>query len=366
MKKIMPFISFLLLFFMFSGCGSKSGKETPALHKIEDYYPKIGNTRYTYIGDGNEYASYSVYTDYISEFRLQERVDSSGTVLAKVIEIKNKKVHLILSREEAYYRENLLEKNGENREIILMEPVKVGTTWTLSASRTRTITGTSVDITTPSGNYKAIEVTTQGPDYKTINYYAKNIGLVKSVFVSRDTRLTSSLSRVERNIPLMQNINFYYPNIEDGKIYYKEKEVIFRTNDITRKVLENVYKELPNSSIGDVFSSNTEINSLYLNRDGIVYIDFNRAFLTEMNAGSGYESMILQSIVNTFGNYYNSKKVILTIDNKLYESGHIALEKGEYFKVKTDDTIEIKDKGKQKYVPIDYFKSGTKSYLPLL
>ena len=46
-----------------------------------------------------------------------------------------------------------------------------------------------------------------------------------------------------------------------------------------------------------------------------------------MNAGSGGENLILQSIVNTFGNYYGVEKVCLTVDNKPYESGHIVLEK---------------------------------------
>ena len=45
-----------------------------------------------------------------------------------------------------------------------------------------------------------------------------------------------------------------------------------------------------------------------------------------MNAGAGGENLILQSIVNTFGNYYG-EKVYLTVDNKPYESGHIVLEK---------------------------------------
>ena len=74
----------------------------------------------------------------------------------------------------------------------------------------------------------------------------------------------------------------------------------------------------------------------------MVYIDLNKAFLTEMNAGALYEKMILQSIANTFGQYYNSEKVVLTIDNKLYESGHIVMKKGQYLKVNYDNAVEIK------------------------
>ena len=42
-----------------------------------------------------------------------------------------------------------------------MEPLKEGTNWELKDSRIRTITNMAADVSTPSGNYKAIEVTTK-------------------------------------------------------------------------------------------------------------------------------------------------------------------------------------------------------------
>lgn len=311
--------------------------------KIEDYYPIKMDTHYIYQGKGNEYASYDVYIDYATEGKVQQRVDNGGTVMANVIELKNGKVTKLYSRPEAYYRENLLKSKSGEEEILLMEPLEKGTTWKLKDSRVRSITGVSVQITTPAGNYNTIEVTTESSNDKTIDYYAKNVGLVKSVFIPGEANggeISSSLSKVEENTPFVQNINFYYPNIDDNKIYYKAKNLQFRTNDLTKKVLETVFKESVND-LGPVFSENAKINSLYLNKDNHVYIDLNQAFLTEMNAGSGYEAMILQSIVNTVGQYYQAEKVYLTIDNKLYESGHIAMKKGEFFTVNLEDAVEI-------------------------
>jgi hypothetical protein len=69
----------------------------------------------------------------------------------------------------------------------------------------------------------------------------------------------------------------------------------------------------------------------------MVYIDLSQKFLTELNAGSGHEQKILQSIADTFGYYYQADRVILTIDNALYASGHIALRKGEYLTAKADE-----------------------------
>jgi hypothetical protein len=55
-----------------------------------------------------------------------------------------------------------------------------------------------------------------------------------------------------------------------------------------------------------------------------------------MNAGAAYESMILQCIANTFGNYYHAESLILTIEGKPYESGHISMEEGQWIPVETD------------------------------
>lgn len=360
MKKAFALISIVLLLGIFSGCvgsskdnssngsnnnnnsNTQDNASTSQALKIKDYFPIKNNVRYTYEGKGSEYASYNVYIDYTSGSKVQQRVDNGGTVTAKVIELKDGKLTNLLSRAEAYYRENLLEAKGETEEILLMEPLAKGTTWTLKDSRVRTIINTSVDVTTPSGSYKAIEVETKGPKDKTVDYYAKNVGLVKSVFTSGEFEVTSSLSKIEENASLVQKISFFYPNINDGKIYSKNKDLSFKTNDITRQVLEIAYKEPVNNNLGKVFSNNTKINSLYLNKDNTVYIDLNSAFLNEMNAGSGYEQMILNSIANTFGKYYGSQKVILTIDNKPYQSGHIIMKKGEYIKVNYQDAIEVK------------------------
>ncbi len=320
------------------------GSKEPDPLSIEDYYPIKENTRYLYEGSGNEYASYDTYIDYTSDGKFQQRVDNGGTVMANVFEIKDGKLTRKYSRGEAYYRENLLNKTDKDEEIILQEPLEKGTTWTLKDASTRTITNIDVEISTPSGDYKALEVTTEGENGQTVDYYAKNVGLVKTVFVYEDMEVTSTLSKIEENVPLIQNISFYYPNIDDGKYYFKNKEIQFHTNDITKQVLEKAYKEAvpAGHNVGKVLSEQAKINSLYLNQDNNVYIDLNSDFVTKMNAGAGYEQMILQSIANTFGQYYNAEKVYLTIDNDLYQSGHIELRKGEFLTVDVKDAVEIK------------------------
>lgn len=353
-KNSAVFLTFILTLFLLIGCNKENNnidnnnidnnddiEDTPITQslKIGDYFPIKGNVKYIYEGEGNEYASYDVVIDYTSDNKVQQRVDNGGTIMAKVFEIKDGELRQTYSRAEVYYRENMLDKK-DSEEILLMEPLEEGTTWTLGDGNIRTITSMATSINVPAGSFEAIEVETVGEDYKIFDYYAKNIGLVKTLFQYEDFEVTSSLSKIEENFTLTQSINFYYPNIDDG-IYFKSKEISFQTNDITKKAIEDAYKLTLNEKTGKVFSENTQINSLYLNDDGMAYIDLNKSFVNEMNAGAGYEAMILQSIANTIGDYYGTDKVILTIEGQPYASGHIVVEKGEYLEPNYNDLIEI-------------------------
>ena len=73
----------------------------------------------------------------------------------------------------------------------------------------------------------------------------------------------------------------------------------------------------------------------------MVYVDLSFEYLSEMSAGAGYEAMMLQCIANTFGNYYGVNRVLLTIANQQYSSGHIYLEKFEYLKVDTNGNVAL-------------------------
>jgi hypothetical protein len=264
--------------------------------------------------------------------------------MVRVLENKNGQLSIIASKAECYYRENFTNATADHIEILLKEPLEIGNTWVGYDNKRRYISNKDVDISTPVGDFKAIEVTTEAEGGKTADYYAANIGLIKTVYTSEDMQMKviSTLSKIEQNTPLKQNIRVYYPNIDDDKFYYINKEILFYTNDITRKVIEKEMKELVKNNLGRTLSPNANINSLYLNKDNRVYIDFSKELVTQMNAGSGYEAMILQSITNTIGAYYNADEVYITVEGQPYEGGHIIKQKGEAFKVNLDNSVEFK------------------------
>ena len=316
-------------------------KEAVTNIKIGDYYPFEKNTKYMYAGEGNEYATYSVQVDYITENRQQIRVDNGGTESVKVLENKDGELRVIYARGESYYRENFTSRVNNKPEVLLKEPFTKGNSWKLIDGSTRTITNVKASIDTALDTYECIEVTTENKESIVKDYYAANIGLVKTLFTSNGMEVSSSLSNIEENVPFLQTVKIYYPNVMDGINYITSKKISFDTNDVTREVFEKIFKEAPSESLGTLISPNTKIKSLYLNEDNMVYVDFSKGFIQEMNVGAGYESQILQCITNTLGDYYLVKKVYITVEGEPYSSGHILMKKGEPFIVDYKNTKEL-------------------------
>ena len=294
--------------------------------KIEDYYPIEDNTKYSYEGEGNEYATYTVYVDYTGNNRIQTRTNNGGTESVNVMELKDDQLTLLYSRGETYFRQNFLNNEYDGGKILLKGPLEEGTTWNYDENTSAAITNISKEVVTPMGNYEAIEVTIEGQQGKTINYYAKDVGLVKSIVSGEGYEVSSTLSAIENNKSLIQTITLYYPNI-DGSLNLIDVQIEFNTNDEPEHVIEKIVKGL---SVHEIFSPNTKVNELFYNEEeNSVHIDLSKDFVTEMNAGAGFEGLILQSLTNTLGQYYGVEEVYITIDGGPYESGHIIIEEGE-------------------------------------
>lgn len=330
-----------LLMLIITACNNGNVPEEPdgvpnAL-KIEEYFPFTENTKYIYEGEGNEFSSYTVYIDYINDNRIQTRTNNGGTEIVRVLEINDGQLTELLSRGETYFRENFTDDKYTGGKILLKEPINKGSSWTSGENSTTTITSISKEIVTPQGNVEAIEVTTESPNETTIYYYVNDMGLVKVISEGEGYKLSSTLSSIESNVPLIQTVTLFYPDI-DGNLKTVDVQISFNTNDEPKDVIEKTVKDL---SVYELLSVNTKINELYFNEEeNSVHVDLSRNFITEMNAGAGFEGLILQSLANTLGTYYGVQNVYLTIDKEPYESGHILLEKGEpltvdYSKVKT-------------------------------
>lgn len=309
---------------------------------IDSLYPFTANVEKVFEGFGNEFAAYIEYVDYIKDNKMQIRSNNGGTEIVKVIEKSDEEVKVVYEEAEVYYKENFLDKEANASEILLKAPIAVGTTWK-NGENESTITAVNKLMKTPYGEVKTVEVTTvstvNGEQVQTLNYYAEGLGLVHTMNKASDYEISSSLKEYNKDTSRSKVVNFYYPNA-DEKITLFRKNLEFKTNDIPRNLILDAYKDVPENVLG-VLKDNTVVNYLYLNKDGMVYVDLSKEFVTEMNLGSGYEMLVLQSLANTLGDYYGASKVILTIEGKTYESGHILLEKFEPIEVNYNGVIDM-------------------------
>jgi translation elongation factor P/translation initiation factor 5A len=263
---------------------------------IEEFYPITENTKYSYEGEGNEFATYVSFVDYVSNNRIQNRTNNGGTETVNVYEIKDDQLTLLYSRGETYFRHNFLNKEYGEGKVLLKGPLEEGNSWAYDENTTATITNLSKEIVTTLGNYQAIEVTLEGEQGKTVNYYAKDVGLIKTISSGESYEVSSTLSSIENNIPLIQTIALFYPNT-DGSIDTIDVQIEFNTNDEPKDIIEEVVKEL---SVYEILSPNTIINELYFDEEeNSVHIDLSDDFISEMNAGASFENLILQSLTNT-------------------------------------------------------------------
>ena len=124
----------------------------------------------------------------------------------------------------------------------------------------------------------------------------------------------------------------YYPDEKQEKLITRDINLDLKSDDKDEKILDELKKN-------EVIKSDTEIKNINLENESdqdenkILCIDFKNEFINLNEVGSESEDLILKSILKTFAEVYNVKKIRLTIDGENYESGHIEMEDGDYFDV---------------------------------
>lgn len=319
---------------------SSSEEETAS---IGDYFPFMESIYSSYLGDGIEYSSYELYPQYIEENRIQYVEKNSGTNIVTVLEYTDGQLVEKFVRPETYFRENMLDKTSENAgNILLQEPLEVGNNWENPSGGTVEITAVDVDVETPLGVFPSIEVTTTEENSINIRYYSIGVGLVKEVATDTEGsyEVTSTLEEQTEETPEAVTIKVFFPDANAMGIETADVSVAFFTNDVTRETMTELLRQVPDVEYGRLIPEDASINSMYLNEDGRVYVDFSQELVANMNAGSSGESLLLQGIVNTIGTYYGVEEVVLTIEGAPYESGHYSMQEDESFKVDMEGVAE--------------------------
>ncbi len=168
--------------------------------ELARYFPPK-NMKMIYNG-GFEGGGYSITTEFIEGNRLQTKEISTGTRVVAVYTISEEAITIIFTKEESGQERNYINAASNTNRIVLKGPIKVGTTWATweqGERRQSTITGVGVEVLTPAGRYNAVEVTTTIANRISKDYYAQDIGLVKSTYKAGDFEKQSELIKVEEN-----------------------------------------------------------------------------------------------------------------------------------------------------------------------
>ena len=341
MKKVAILLLFVILF---SSCSSSSNKvinkvENPPknTYTIKDYFPLNADIKITYEGTGTEYAEKNLYVDYMTQNRIQYREENGNTPSASVYEISDNELKLITSKGEVYNRQNYITAKNDKPEILLKEPLQVNTTWLSNDGSKRMITDVNKDIETPYGKFKALEVTTEHKDYKQLDYYTLNTGLIKTSIVNKNGSIINfSLKSITNNVGLTQSFKIYYPNTKYSNLFFKNYSIDLKTNNDINKMFEDFFKNAPSKNIAPLFTKKDAINY------STVKVDLKSDFVSEMNANSTGENMIINAIVNSFGDYFKLKKVCITLDGAPYSSSRINMSPDKTFTVNFNNCTEIK------------------------
>ncbi|WP_168190169.1 GerMN domain-containing protein [Caloramator sp. E03] len=321
MKKLYILIFFIYFFLslLLSSCTYYSNNIKPndntSNYSVQDFFTFKGNYKLIYQSQNSNLDDKTIYIDYIDNNKIQLRIITPSDIKGQVIEFSNGELKIINTRNEFYYIDNIMSYVNIEPEILLKEPIKLGNKWLLPNGNERFISGINVDVKTPLGNFTALEVTTKSNNLTTIDYYALGLGPIKTIYKYNDTTNEIVIDKIENNSKYMQIVKFYYPNNISNEIIYTKVKLYFKTNDLLKNALENYFK-YPPFELPKLISDNTKINKVYFNyADHTVYIDFSKDFSDWLKFNTLYSQKIVQCIVNTLADYFNTDKVNISIES---------------------------------------------------
>jgi len=272
---------------------------------MSDYFPILTNTNYHYESPAGADFTQDIYVTYTNGNIIQRRAASAKVPTTEVLQIQNGEVHLIYGDPNYYFYENITTAEPIMDMLLLKEPFEQGQKWTQDASGQCEITAMDVPVTTPSGDYTAMEVTTKFSDGRQQEeYYAKGVGLVKTAYTTNDGQnIEISLTSIDKNAVLTVPADFYYPDpTQDSGFSKEERDININTNCDLVKLFNGQMKTA--GAAGYVWlPGSTVINSIEVDRG-------NDTIILDLSDNEGVSTQDgLQAIANTLGQFYGVSKV---------------------------------------------------------
>ncbi|MDL2248077.1 GerMN domain-containing protein [Tyzzerella sp. OttesenSCG-928-J15] len=328
-------------------------KDTSVQGTIAEFFPFKENAAYVY-ERSDALGLSSTYPVYIEGSKMQRATKAGEWLVTEVFENSGGELTVNYAHNSSSGFENFMGMKDEYQITVLKEPLQLGGSWETYSGPTVqgvakgvcTITDVGVEVETPYGKVSAIEVSTELENgYTNVDYYAKGIGLVKSGYfikgfesatsTAEDVNTDLVLKSFEENSPYEVDFLVCFPNenadgLEETAVNYE-----YNTNGDLQAILEEALKNPTGNPNNKVISENTKINFVDVTwqsskdpetnaykETAAVHVDLSHNFVDDMNAGSGYEQLLLQSLEATLKGFYNAIDFTLTIDGEAYVSRH--------------------------------------------
>ncbi|MDR1687424.1 MAG: GerMN domain-containing protein [Clostridiales bacterium] len=333
MNRILFFLLFILLL---AGCGSKTVPEenkpapedsmpAPENSEIYEYFPFTENTLYQYAGEGHEYAAYQTYNTFINDNRLQRRIATDVKTYdrqTEIFEVSAGELRLINGDTFYYHFENQTADEPQKNMVLLKEPLELGAKWNITETDTAEVTGVDVDVQTPLGNYKALEITSISANgFNQKDYYVKNVGLVKTTYTTtnNETPITSSLSAITEDTHIMCDYNSFFPIPGTGELSFYEDEVEIRSNyDVIGKLNEILSKPSPDGLYGALLGTGSLVEINFATNTSAVRLNFDAEIYEMEFSAEVDEEANLYALALTTGRLLGVEQVFIFVDGKPY------------------------------------------------
>lgn len=134
-------------------------------------------------------------------------------------------------------------------------------------------------------------------------------------------------------------VRLYLYNGESDKIIYFDETVSVTDGALVSALIDSF--KIERTSEFSPLSKDIAVKSAKLEKEkDLLTVNFGDKFVNTMGFGSGPESSVLTSIVDTLGYNFGVSKIYITVDGKPYTSGHIIKKEGEAFTVEYKDTTK--------------------------
>lgn len=208
MKRWRLYIVLIIMAVIFlSGClrsstPSKPEMESPAPKEpnsvsesknVKEFFPLTLGSQWAYLGEGNEYASFTREVVFVEGDKAQVKENTGGTISTSIYKSSDSEIVRTFFKGETYEDENLLKEESNENLVILKEPLKEGTQWE-TPHGTRQIEGLDVKVETPAGVFEnCIKIKVEYQHSTLYEYFAEGVGLVKREFTSEGVEVSSRL-----------------------------------------------------------------------------------------------------------------------------------------------------------------------------